>query len=286
MEKRLKHWTAALEESNAEAVRASDLYCGDSWSTIRSAVGNAPPGQSVNWWIASAGYGLIGSPEMVVPYSATFTRGHADSVVRANEAPSTRQKWWDGLCAWRRSRRRSPSSIQQLASKFPKHPLLVALSAEYLGALEGDLLGARDALADPDRLVIVSAGARKDGDLALNCLPCDARLEHLLGGVRGSLNARIVRHIFATTPSEKIRMSHLRELFEKLLRRQPAARFIERQRLDDGQLIEFIADSFLQAAKPSHSGLLRALRARGLACEQKRFRALFLETEQALISQS
>lgn len=279
LEMRIEQWTQALEKCSAPTVRASDLYCGDSWATIRSAISASRFDHDVHWWIVSAGYGLIRSDELLVPYSATFTRGHEDSVVQPGDFAAAQQQWWDGLCAWKRSLRRRPSSLQRLASMFPARPLLIALSAEYVSALENDLLAAREELTDPDLLVIVSAGGRKDGPLAASFLPCDARLENVLGGVRASLNARIVRRILETVPPENVRISHLRVAFGNLLRRQPPPRLIERERLDDGKVVEFIERALVESVRPSHTALLRALRESGLACEQKRFRKLFHETK-------
>lgn len=282
--KRLERWTSVLEKCKAPPVRARDLYCGDSWATFRSATSAPPLRHGLHWWIASAGYGLIGSNDLIIPYSATFTRGQEDSVTKPGEPASARQQWWDGLCAWKRSRRRRPSSLQKLAQMFPEFPLLIALSGEYVSALENDLLAARGELADPDCLVIVSAGGRKDGSLAANFLPCDARLENALGGVRASLNARIVRRILATVPPEKIRMSHLRGRFANLLRRQPPVRQIERQRLEDVEVVEFIEHALMKSSRTSHTALLRALRESELACEQNRFRRLFRETKSAFLA--
>lgn len=284
LEKRIKHWTTSLEESEAPSVPASELYCGDSWATIRSAILTSGPGHEIEWWIVSAGYGLIRSDELIVPYSATLTRRNRDSVMDPDEVASTGQQWWDGLCAWKRSRRRRPSSLQRLASMYPDRPLLVVLSADYVSALENDLLAAQQELTDPDRLVIVSAGAKKDGPLAANFLPCDARLEHALGGARSSLNARIARRILTTITPKKVCISNLRRTFVNLLRRQPPVRFIKRQRWDDGQLVGFIERGLTGSEGTSHSALLRALRDGGVACEQQRFRKLFNATKRAFLS--
>src|SRR5690349_15061048 len=80
-ERRIEKWTEALEQCEFQLLQARDLYCGDSWATIRTAIHK--PSFIVDWWIVSAGYGLIRSDELIAPYSATFVRGHEDSVVRA-----------------------------------------------------------------------------------------------------------------------------------------------------------------------------------------------------------
>lgn len=282
LEERLARWTKSLEKSTAPVVKVRDLYCGDSWSIVRSITEDPPLGQAINWWVASAGYGVLGPSESVVPYSATFSRAQEDSVLRTDDPSARSRDWWSGLCKWRRSRRRNFPSISRIAKTFPKRPLLIVLSAEYVSALADDLLTARDELADSDLLVIVSAGARKVSPLSANFLPCDARLQNAVGGVRSSLNARIVRHILETKRSGEIRITHLRKTFDNLLRRQPLITPVLRRRTTDEAVINFITKSLWRAPDSSHSTLLRRLRDSGKACEQKRFRTLFFETKKSV----
>jgi hypothetical protein len=284
LENRLARWTKSLEKSAAPMVKVRDLYCGDSWSIVRSLMENPPLGQAINWWVASAGYGVLRPSESVAPYSATFSRTREDSVLRTGESGAGSRDWWSGLCMWRRSRRKDFPSISRIAKKFPNHPLLIALSAEYVSALADDLLMARDELADADLLVIVSAGVRKVGPLSANFLPCDARLQSAVGGVRSSLNARIVRHILKKRCIGEIRISKLRKIFNDLLRRQPSISATDRKKLTDEAVIDFIVRSLLKDSESSHSVLLRILRDSGRACEQKRFRTLYFETRKALFA--
>ena len=56
---------------------------------------------------------------------------------------------------------------------------------------------ARESIADPDRILIVSAGARPQGDLAAFMVPADARLQARFSGTRRALNARIGAHLLS-----------------------------------------------------------------------------------------
>jgi hypothetical protein len=280
-EKRFERWVALLDESGSSesAICGFDLYCGDAWSVTSDAISGCSKRFTVNLAVVSAGYGLVRPTERLLPYSATFTRTHPDSVLAARERSSELKAWWCELCRWRSSNNQTPASIQQLASRFPEHPLLIALSREYLAAVADDLILARKQLRSPDLMIIVSSGAKKDGPLAENFLPCDARLEQVFGGVRSSLNARIVRHILATESVGTMKMSQVKPRFEFLLEQQPSARTFRRQRMNDDEVIKFIQTCLAESPGRSCSALLAALRRSDHACEQSRFRKIFAATK-------
>ena len=274
---RIERWVALLDQfdSSESAVCAFDLYCGGAWSIISDAITRSTKRFNVNLGVVSAGYGLVRPNERLVPYSATFARRHPDAVLSAGGASSELKTWWRELSRWRFLNNRTPASIEQLASMSGEQPLLIALSADYLTAVADDLILARKELRTPDLMIIVSSGANKNGPLAENFLPCDARLEHVFGGVRSSLNARILRHILETESAATMRMSHVKPKFELLLKQQPSARTFRRQRMNDDEVIEFIQTCLAESPGRSCSTLLAALRRSNHACEQSRFRKIF-----------
>src|SRR4051794_767517 len=84
VEARARAWWMRLQGAEQATVVAEELYAGDHWQVVRElrvAAGTA--GYIPYLWVASAGYGLIPAEAPVCPYSATFTRGHEDSVVRS-----------------------------------------------------------------------------------------------------------------------------------------------------------------------------------------------------------
>lgn len=259
---RLAEWTENLAK-NLAVNPASELYAGDHWSVV-SALGDR-----VQLWIASAGQGLLQPSTPVVSYSATFARGQRDSV-GANSA-----EWWAGLAEWNQASGREPASIAALAESSPEAPLIVATGADYLKALRNDLLEARDRLADPELLSIVCAGTRRDPELGPNLIPCDARLQQLLGGSRSSLNARIARYILEQFPAESLRAPELTAACEKLLAQLPDLPRLERRRLHNDEIRAFISTQLDEFRRPTHTALLRKLRQSGSACEESRFRRLF-----------
>jgi hypothetical protein len=268
-------WISALDSGLGNRIKAVDLYCGGYWSTIRSTVEQGFKGEPIALFIASAGYGLLNAEEQILPYSATFARGLPDSIGCPNTSRDSSITWWESLKTWRHESGKTPSSLTDLALSSPDTPLLVAVSAEYFQALASDLLSARNALSDPDLLIIVSTGAKNAGKLAPNLLPTDARIEHLLGGVRSSLNARIVRYILDEISKEDLRASRLSPIIQRLLDEQPPIRTFDRAKMDDDSVLKFIRQKLAIMPEASFSILLRELRKNGQACEHKRFRGLF-----------
>lgn len=281
IENRLRNWLNALACVDSQSIPARYLYCGDAWTNTLAAIDASGGGMSSRLWIASAGYGLVPSSEKLVGYSATFARGSVDSVARPGDPESLLSEWWEGLCAARRNLTTEPCSIREVARCYPHDPLIVTLSPDYLKVLECDLVSARKELGDPSQLLIISAGSRKDGPLAANFLPCDARLQHALGGARSSLNARVLRYVLKQTVAVPFDTNRVKREVHALLEKQPAPRFFDRRRISDLEAANLIEDALSLDPKLSHSAMLRSLRDRGVACEQKRFREIFRKTRTA-----
>ena len=284
LERRLQLWLQRIYGAPCDAfLEARRLYCGDAWSVVQSALEANSQRASASLWIASAGYGLIGATERIRPYSATFMAGHKDSIsVRQDRAACA--AWWAGLSQSSHEKGRQISSIQALAKCFPSTPLLIALSESYIAALADDLVDARRHLCDPDLLVIVSAGSSKRGILEEHFLPCDARLEHRFGGARSSLNSRIVRHILQTTEPENVRCSLLKKRFSRMLGKLPKHRTFDRSKMTDQEVTEFIVQNLRACPDATQTSLLRQLRDNLRACEQKRFRRIYLTIKGSPIS--
>jgi hypothetical protein len=272
-EERFIRWTELLSSQTANKSSAADLYCGDYWTVVRKCAASHSP--QVSLFIASAGYGLVHSSEQLHSYSATFARGLADSIPHKNASSEINQKWWNFLSRWRRTTGCNPSSISDLALREPKKPILATLSGDYFEALYADLVTARDALFDPQLLIILGAGIKNPKELRDHLLPMDARAEHTLGGARGSLNARMALHLLENFQPRDFRVSNLRPYLENFLSEQPSIRSFDRSRMTDEEVISFIRSESEGVSSISFSTLLRKLRNQGKACEYKRFRALF-----------
>lgn len=272
---RFVDWQARLDDPKANRKRAVDLYCGNSWSVIRSLWSDVKIGKVVRFWIVSAGHGLVRLDDALAPYAATFAAREADAVIPPKLAGHAVSEWWDLLVNSRRKRGVDVACIADIAKLHPDDPLIAAVSSDYLRAISQDLKLARSKMKNADRMVIIAAGARKDGDLADNFLPCDARLEHHLGRSRMALNARILRLILLEFSPKDITATRLKAHFEPLLSRLPKAAYPERKPSDDQTVCSFIRKTFIENKGGHYTNFLRLYRATGRACEQRRFRKLF-----------
>ena len=277
LDRRLDEWRERLRSESVGRKRAVDLYCGNSWSVIRELAKAGNSSCRLRIWVISAGHGLVALEENLTPYAATFASREEDSVIPPELASRTVSEWWDMLIGQRRQAGCSVASVSDIARLHPRTPLVAAISSEYLKAVAHDLQEARSTLADNDRLIIISAGARKTGPLTANFLPCDSRLEHRYGRSRMALNARILRDIVHGFAVEKIRASRLSSHFEAMLGSLPKAAYPERLQTEDKAVRSFIRGEIAKNEGGSYTALLRQYRATGRACEQKRFRGLFRE---------
>jgi hypothetical protein len=237
---------------------------------------------SVSVWIVSAGYGLIPLHADIRPYSATFSTNHPDSVVleEHDDSPAkARRAWWKTLADWDGPAPGHARTIAALASGQKDSAFLVAASPPYLDAFADDLEAARQALPNPERLAIFSAGSAKPASLPGNFIPCDARLRHLLGGSLGSLNVRCIRYALAKLNGDLPSVAGLRTLFTRALHRQPDLPTYTREPLSDEQVCAFIRFALAEDAELRPTPLLRRLRDSGRACEQHRFGELFRQVE-------
>lgn len=274
-DRRVKEWLSRLRDAHAEGIRASDLYRGEHWTVVRSMRSTDPT--SCAWsgvWIASAGYGLIPWEAELKSYSATFALGHQDSVVLESVGARTggSSRWWMALSNWGGPVEATPRTLAQLAQLDPSEPLLVVASAAYLRAMESDLVAAQQALAEPDLLLVVSAGTRSVEGIGASLLPVDGRFQRVVGGSLLSLNVRVARWIAESAAEHRFRLAALTHMFAAVPPLHPMPR---RTRMSDDEINRYIADALYWDANASRSTLLRALRNQGLACEQRRFACLF-----------
>lgn len=277
---RFAEWQERLRTAQPPLKKALDLYCGNAWSVIRGLLNDRLLKDRIRVWVISAGYGLISASDNVVPYAATFSPGHVDSVIPRQLSQHSTSEWWNLLIAWPKPGKRS---IAAIAEAFPDEPLIVAASNDYLKAIAHDLELARSALRNPDKLVIIAAGASKDGTLSHNYLPCDSRLEHHVGKSRMSLNSRILKLVLSTNDAEQISASGLAKEFGDLLAKLPPPPVLRREASSDQEVDGFISENLRKDPRCSYTRLLRAYRAMGRACEQKRFRTRFRSTKRTLL---
>jgi len=270
---RARRWISRLAQAgDMPLIAAVGLYAGEHWSVARGFPALHRPGEVIRLWACSAGYGLIPVEAPVKPYHATLTPGQADSV------PGTAAAWWSLLSEWPGPAPEHPRTIRALVAADPAAVFMFILSKSYLRACGADIKSAREGISDPDRLFIVSAGARAEGDLGACMVPADARLQARFSGTRRALNVRIGANLLA----EGIRgKDEAADYLTRLLAAQPPIRRYDRKKQSDREILDLIAQHLAQAPAISAHRLLREFRDAGLACEQRRFSQLYRKAAEA-----
>jgi hypothetical protein len=268
-----RRWISRLAHTeDTPLVTALELYAGEHWSVARGFSASHRPGEVISLWACSAGYGLIPAEAPVKPYHATLTPGQADSV------PGTAASWWSLLGEWSGPVPERPRTIRALVAADPAAVYMFVLSKAYLRACAADIASSCESITDPDRLFIVSAGARPEGDLGTSMVPADARLQARFGGTRRALNARIGANLLAEGIRSK---GQAVGYLTRLLSAQPPIPRYDRRKQSDREVLDLIARRLAQSPAISANRLLREFRDAGLACEQGRFSHLYREVVEA-----
>lgn len=275
IEGRAAEWSRRVRAASDAAIPAAELYSGEHWSVVRGLPAQAAKhAYDLHVWVASAGHGVISLEERIPPYGATLSRGHADSVLSANEEPAD---WWSALTSREPS---SPRNLAALARRFPSRPIIVAVSPPYLKAMARDLVEAADCLDSPSSLSVLCAGTASTPEVASFRVPCDARLQHAAGGgTRVSLNVRLVGLALDQLAGQKPSFDRISSAFTTLLASAPPVSVYDRAKLGDEDIRGFIRSALKTEPGVSKTGLLRKLRDQGQACEQNRFGELFREVK-------
>lgn len=267
-------------------MEARHLYLGDHWSVIRSLPQvAAAQGWRPQLWVASAGYGLVIDNALLLPYSATFSFGHRDSVTdfrRGPEARAANAAWWTELARQRLPSSNAPRSVQALAADNRSAVILVVASPDYVAAMQQDLEQAAAVLRSRSQLIVVSSTGRAQvNGLAPHWVSSDARLQARLGGSRISLNARLAQQMLQESARYELRADVLQQRYARLIERAPDVVQFDREAMTDAQVRDFVRKALRQSPDVSHSRLLRQLRDSGFRCEQARFKMLFREVRDA-----
>jgi hypothetical protein len=282
---RADRWWSALRSSDASTTSARDLYIGPYWSTVRDLDSSrAASSFDLRLWVASAGYGLVPAEAALRPYSATFSAGMPDSVVRPLDVQRgfRRSDWWSALARKPRPTHQGPRTLAQLADRDPRARMLVIGSPSYLAAIEDDLVEAMSLLGRSERLVIISgAPGPRRSELRQSWVASTAPLLSKLGGALPSLHARLARRILDDAPKHGVDSSRLQLRWRRIADHAAPSERPERAVCTDSQVKSFIWESLRGLPNLTHTRALRDLRARGRACEQARFRELFRSVQRA-----
>jgi hypothetical protein len=270
---RISSWSKKLSREQQGAMPAAEVYRGDHWSVVNS-IARLSSSTEIKIWIASAGYGLISPASHIVPYAATFSPRHEDSVARSS---SERRAWWAGITET--PPQSHPSTLRSLRAVARKHktsPLIIAASPEYIDAMADDILAAQKQLGSSDLLSILCRRGAAPEELRASSIALQADFSTSLGGTLTSLSARVLRWL-VLQECEMLTTTAITKLLSGLALQSKARIIPKRARLTDTEVKGQIRLAFERSAEVSRTSALRAFRDSGLAVEQHRFARIYNE---------
>ena len=280
-------WKGSFDskKSNCKTEVAKKLYKGPHWSSVSKLFAGSPNGGHLSIWVCSAGLGLISSNSYIPSYGATFSKGHPDSIWNFEsecKAGDVGRDWWNLLTSWKPYFASGPRSLAELARDEPDVPVIVVGSAEYVKAMEDDLVSAKHELIDSKLLSIISCGTKSLLELNENLLPVESRLRthDRLRGPLLTLNMRVVVELIEASNSTYTApelQRHVRQLLNESEAQLPS--YSERISQTDNEIRAYILSAFNThkgAQRISRSKLLRQFRSKdNFKCSEDRFKRLY-----------
>ncbi|HJQ12912.1 MAG TPA: hypothetical protein VJ840_17915 [Gemmatimonadaceae bacterium] len=278
LSERMRDWVMRLQTTRSVEVPASGMYGGDHWRVILRIPEAAGRQLDVRLWVVSAGYGLVSIDTQLKPYSATFIPSHAESIAPRFCAYSTAD-WWRELGRWRPVAYGGPRTLDELATSLMgrRDVLLLALSQPYALALREDIASAERKASGRVALVSVGLAAVENRSTLASLLPVEARLKQRVGGAMQGVNGRIAEMMVREHAKWFPSVDKLRALVCEWVADAPALPIYDRAVQSEDEVRQFIRDHAKPDQVSSRTGMLRALRDSGRACEQSRFRRLYDE---------
>lgn len=260
---RTADWARRLHAATGRRTPLGELYQGDQWRRAAALTKVAyRAGFEPRLYVASAGLGLQPVSSLAPSYAATFMPRHEDSVASSSAQAA---QWWDHL-----QRMDTSSHLPRIAATAGQ--ALVVLSQTYAQAMRSDLA----TLAATGVDVVLIGGAT---DLnGITRVPANASLRTALGGTLTSLNVRMASAWLEHCTPGRLITPAAKERWSTWAFQAARPERYARQPMSDQTVIDFIKE--MKACYPGYSRtrLLRLLRDKGMACEQKRFAELYTST--------
>ncbi|HEX8237729.1 MAG TPA: hypothetical protein VF600_17435 [Abditibacteriaceae bacterium] len=250
---------------------AHRLYGGAGWSQSLRAW-QVVKAQKGELFIASAGFGLLRSDEIVPPYAATFSPEDdriAGTLSGYDSTGEAHRAWWAAI---NKVRLNTAKPLCQSLRGFDC--VVAALSAHYFRAVRDDLTALAEKMG-PKKLFVVATGVAEAEvpEVLWACfLSIGVTVEGLLNGPRATLNQRalvwLLEEIVPRSGWERAAVE--KEIRRRLQNLRPVEQNLK-QRLSDDQIQKWIRQQWQKEPKLGRTELLRRLRNAGYSCEQKRF---------------
>ena len=266
----LNEWLKQIKRSQVR-VAPLDLYQGRSIAECRFAARLT----AADFYVISAGLGLVSANDQVPNYSLTISEGNGSLQRWLSAQGATSMDWWNGLS----DAMGTPTPISSLVnSQSDNSRILIALPARYMEMISADL-----ALVHQNRLEIVriftsNAGIKHvPSRLLETVMPYDERLEGVANhdGTRSDFPQRALKHFIAHLHAQELSMEDARKQVLAAMTKSVKRTIPTRVKAPDERIAELIRTHW-NSYDGSASKLLRFLRDdANVACEQSRFSGIW-----------
>lgn len=271
-----RKWVARIAQNN-NRIKASDLYCGRSFSEALLATTTL----NARLLVASAGLGLIDALSKIPSYSATFTPGTDDYAI--NKLRNGHALDW-----WRSLNLVSPYAVPLDTTNYDF--VMVAMSSPYFGLIIEQLAELPSSERHKLRLFLRLKKTELPHSLSNYLMPYDARLDQAKGPNPGTMNdfpQRALRHFAEKIFPQALNgtaMLHQEIVSASLVGLTPPSR-IPGRKVSNEEILRLI-EQYWNTEATSAAKTVRLFRDKlGVACERKRLHTLFTQVSSSKASQ-
>lgn len=260
--------------------QAIDTYLGRSVQEVKKAA-TVVGGQV---FFVSAGLGLLSGNTFIPSYNLTVSSGEGSIQTLLQQTRSTSADWWMHLT--RNENSLAVGSLSHWLESTDIDVALIALPSNYLSMLRLDL-GAIPSKSAPQIRIFSSPSSKKllPDHLQPCLMPYDDRLETSgKPGTKGDFPQRAMHHFVNDLQGHLLTLADSHQAVQNLMAQLRPPISIQRPRLTDQEILCLLKANW-EYNQGQSTRLLKFLRHEaGVACEQSRFRQLWLQAKQSLTS--
>jgi hypothetical protein len=266
----LNAWLGQIQNSQVR-VAPLDLYQGRSMADCRLAARLT----AADFYVISAGLGLVSANDQVPNYSLTISEGTGSLRRWLSGQGATSADWWKGLS----DAIGTPVPISSLVNGQSNNSrVLIALPANYIEMIATDLALVSQNRVDTVRIFTSNAGVKHvPSTLKRSVMPYDERLEGVAnhGGTRSDFPQRALKHFVASLHAQELSLEDAQAKVHAAMTRSFKRIIPTRVKTQDEQIAKLIRTHW-NRYEGSASKLLRFLRDdANVACEQSRFSGIW-----------
>ena len=277
-----ENWVKNLRSSQ-NTFTQTQIYCGRSILEARKAAASF----DANLLVISAGLGLVDNHARIPSYGLTVSEGHEDSISKViTQGPFTPNAWWESL-------KQTDYGLLDFSNYFDKEDpplILLHLTKHYARMVQSELKILSEDVVSKIRIFGIGLESYIPKNLQNCIMPYDHRMngpDSPLKGAMTDFGSRSIRHFIELILDSKMSGEPLdihKKLVVETLSQWRVHPKPNRQKLTDEEVIRFINSNW-DAVSGISNKMLKLLRTSGNACEQTRFKKLFIEAKKNNLSQ-